>query len=168
MQKGEEEEIAELYRLGLLYDDEYERGSGFSLDRIAREEPVYAVRTRPARPTRRARMARNLELAGLAFSAFGQDEALAGWMASPSPSPLRREFDMAVSLAPLDTPRLTVIYELVDAPAADDFLDSVSEGYGGDAWAILEGGINGTDAVVEAMADGDDGDPWVVLGHDGS
>ena len=43
-------DIAELYRLGLLYQNEYERGEGFSLDDIVREEPMYSVRVVQARP----------------------------------------------------------------------------------------------------------------------
>ncbi|KAK8092052.1 hypothetical protein PG997_002413 [Apiospora hydei] len=42
------ENDADLYRLGLLYDDgagdEENRGAGFSLDAIAHDEPLYAVR----------------------------------------------------------------------------------------------------------------------------
>ena len=180
--EDEAREIDELYRMGLLYDDEYERGEGFSMERIVREEPVYAVRTRPAKRGRQdERAASNVSLeVDLAFSAFGEDEVFAGWSGSGSRD---GEWDVYAAAPPLrhDTPRLTVIYELVDnaaALAADGFLDSVSEvsySVGEDderAWAILDG-CNGANedaasaSVVEVVAD-EDADPWVVLGHDGS
>lgn len=91
----------ELYRLGLLYDNEHERGEGFSLDKIVHEEMVWEVR-----PAKRGRnMKRNgrkdasmnnlnkgvggngqdfcaLELA-LSFAALGEDDALAAWLLKP-------------------------------------------------------------------------------------
>ncbi|KAI4591895.1 hypothetical protein KJ359_012080 [Pestalotiopsis sp. 9143b] len=48
------ESDAELYRLGLLYDDEHVRGPGFSLNAIVHSSPVY-----PVRPARRARKSFN-------------------------------------------------------------------------------------------------------------
>ena len=79
----------ELYRLGLLYDDEHERGSGFNLDAIVHDEPVFHIR-----PTKRGRSRKDkfsTEVAAyaptlpleLSFSAFGQDEALAAFLISP-------------------------------------------------------------------------------------
>lgn len=44
---------AELYQLGILYDDEQLRGAGFTLDSIAHIEPTYEVR--PAKRARRGR-----------------------------------------------------------------------------------------------------------------
>ncbi|PNH76467.1 hypothetical protein VD0001_g1158 [Verticillium dahliae] len=41
-------DVAELYRLGLLYDDDHTRGAGFGLDAIVRDEPVYSITTRAA------------------------------------------------------------------------------------------------------------------------
>lgn len=46
-----DDENRDLYRLGLLYDDEHLRGPGFSLDIIVHPDPVYSVR--PARRTRK-------------------------------------------------------------------------------------------------------------------
>ncbi|KAK3681789.1 hypothetical protein B0T22DRAFT_301916 [Podospora appendiculata] len=42
---------AELYRLGLLYDDPHERGAGFTFDAlpVECERPVYQLRVRPAK-----------------------------------------------------------------------------------------------------------------------
>ncbi|KAK3387749.1 hypothetical protein B0H63DRAFT_470848 [Podospora didyma] len=45
--------IKELYNLGILYDDEHERGAGFSLNTIVRQEPVYRIAFRTPRKTRR-------------------------------------------------------------------------------------------------------------------
>ncbi|KAI0155756.1 hypothetical protein BJ166DRAFT_341008 [Pestalotiopsis sp. NC0098] len=50
------ESDAELYRLGLLYDDEHVRGSGFNLNAIVHPSPVY-----PVRPARRARKSFNAQ-----------------------------------------------------------------------------------------------------------
>ncbi|KAL2123548.1 hypothetical protein VTJ04DRAFT_4003 [Mycothermus thermophilus] len=100
-------QIAELYRLGLLYDDEYERGSGFSFAQLNHDDvPVYSVRVRQMRRARRRhhrdgqRAANRLSQDGdcrderrmdvdnegqewmshLAFSAFGEYEAFRKWL----------------------------------------------------------------------------------------
>ncbi|KAL1843520.1 hypothetical protein VTJ49DRAFT_1113 [Mycothermus thermophilus] len=46
-------ETAELYRLGLLYDNDYERGAGFSLAYLDHGVPAYSLRVRQARRPRR-------------------------------------------------------------------------------------------------------------------
>jgi hypothetical protein len=195
MEEQDAREIAELSRMGLLYDDEHERGEGFSLGQIVREEPLYSVRVSPA--ARRARKQADSVDFGpslavdLAFSAFAEDEALAGWMVSSSsfaPQGIRPEERCTFWQGVVhDTPPLTVIYELADdavsAVSSDDFLESVSVSEVSDcteeeedevAWAIL-GGCNGdkneasaTTAASVVEADEDEVDPWVVLGHDGS
>lgn len=139
VERDEEEEVAELYRLGLLYDDEHERGAGFSLDRIVREEPVYSLSVRRAKRGGREEEKREwaaLSL-GLEFSAFGEDEALAGWLLSRSAHGSGDGVgeDIWAPVIPSretghDNTGLTVIYELADdtvsALSADDFLESVS------------------------------------------
>jgi hypothetical protein len=183
-------EVAELYRMGLLYDDEHERGEGFSMNQIVREEPLYSVRVRPA--ARRARKQAESADFGpslavdLAFSAFAEDEALAGWMVSSSSfasQGLRPEEPCRLWQGVVhDTPRLTVIYELADdtvsAVSSDDFLESVSvselsdctgEGEDDLAWAILDRcDADAATATPMAGAEAEEVDPWVVLGHDGS
>jgi hypothetical protein len=52
------ESDAELYRLGLLYDNEQERGSGFTLDSITHAEPIYDVR--PAKRAKKGRRSTRL------------------------------------------------------------------------------------------------------------
>ncbi|KAH6635798.1 hypothetical protein F5144DRAFT_565461 [Chaetomium tenue] len=190
--RDEQAEVAELYRLGLLYDDEHERGAGFSLDGIVRDEPVYSLRVRPAKRSRRVERRANgggdvlsLSVVDLAFSAFGADEALAGWMLSGSGSgsgsalsgTLGREEHRFGTEAAHDTPRLTVVYELADDAVSamsvdDDLLDSISVSEisfcGGEedemAWAMLDG--NAMPATMDLEAD-KEVDPWVVLGQDG-
>lgn len=142
-------EIDELYRMGLLYDDEHERGEGFSLARLDRREPVYTVRVKPARRARRSPAgddwARDhVSIAvDLAFSTFAEDEALAAWLI-PTSSAVQGQgqggYASAESRAtrPREAaeaaPWLKIIYELDDDAAAtrstataDDFLESVSD-----------------------------------------
>ncbi|KAK3295190.1 uncharacterized protein B0H64DRAFT_394562 [Chaetomium fimeti] len=189
--RDEQAEVAELYRMGLLYDDEHERGEGFSLDGIVRDEPVYSLRVRPAKRARREERAADglsLSAVDLAFSAFGADEAWAGWLLSGSGSgsassdtPALEEPRPWMETAH-DTPRLTVVYELVDdavsaMSADDDFLDSISVSEisfcGGEdrdemAWAMLDGDGNALSATMDVVEANEEVDPWVVLGRDGS
>jgi len=90
---GGDETTAELYRLGLLYDDPHERGDLFNLDAIVRDEPVYGFTV----GTRR-RGGRNGKVKGgrkrwddwsgaglpleleLSFAALEEDERLAALM----------------------------------------------------------------------------------------
>jgi len=191
--RDEQAEVAELYRMGLLYYDEHERGEGFSLQGIVRDEPAYSLRVRPAKRSRRAerRGAISLSAVDLAFSAFGADEALAEWMLSntgpgsgstSSDAPAREEHRPWMEIAH-DTPRLTVVYELADDAVSamsvdDDLLDTISVSEisfcGGDegsemAWAVLDGNDgNATSATMDSVEADEDVDPWVVLGQDGS
>ncbi len=199
LEEADADEVAELYRLGLLYDDEHERGAGFSLAQIVREEPAYSLRVRPAKRGRREGAEGRIGFLSLscavdlAFSAFGEDEALGRWLISgstsgPSHGAVAADEPRQTRTAVHDdTPRLTVIYELADASmsdvSAEDFLDSVSVSrvscYSEEeeedelAWAVLDGCVNGNEgaappvAVVGEEVD-DDVDPWVVLGLDGS
>ncbi|KAK4097626.1 hypothetical protein N658DRAFT_518506 [Parathielavia hyrcaniae] len=176
-------EIAELYRMGLLYDDEHERGEGFSLGQIVLEEPVYPVRVRPAR--RRGREKSFGSGSGpslkvdLAFSALAEDEALARWLVSSCASSfpsfsqsMESERPVSWRVAVHDPPRLAVVYELADdavsALSAGDFLgsgsvsefsDCVAEEQFGQDWAMLdacngmETGASTTAAATIAVAD---------------
>jgi len=176
----EAEEIAELYRLGLLYDDEHERGAGFSMAQIVREAPAYSMRVRERGGGKRGRSGefgfRPLEQ--LAFSVFGEDAALAGWLVDGSMDldgenePRLWNHVVVPAAARDDAPRLTVIYELADDDAvsdvsADDFLGSVSVSdvscSGGKeedvedeemAWAVLDDGCNGIENAALAAGSG--------------
>ncbi|XXG96401.1 hypothetical protein Hte_002683 [Hypoxylon texense] len=62
---------SELYKLGLLYDDEHSRGSHFNLNTIVHSDPVYLVR-----PTKRAKKQRqdtSYLYLDLSFSSLGSD-----------------------------------------------------------------------------------------------
>ncbi|KAI0882009.1 uncharacterized protein GGS22DRAFT_53515 [Annulohypoxylon maeteangense] len=65
---------AELYKLGLLYDDEHVRGSRFSLDTIVHSDPVYSVR--PAKRARKQRQDTSYLHLDLSFASLGSDSDL--------------------------------------------------------------------------------------------
>ncbi|KAK2029171.1 hypothetical protein LX32DRAFT_375614 [Colletotrichum zoysiae] len=80
-------DIAELYRVGLLYDDEHLRGSGFGLETIDRDGPEYTLR-----PAKRARKPKapevseddDLQLAlDLSLAELGHGESFAQFLCSP-------------------------------------------------------------------------------------
>ncbi len=120
-------ELEELYRIGLLYDDEHERGSGFSLDTIVHDEPLFQIR-----PAKRGRgRKRNADDDGpqshapvlpleLSFSALGADEALAAFLTFPAQHelvPEARDRSPSASASSAERkaasqPVLTTIYEL--------------------------------------------------------
>jgi len=113
---------ADLYRLGLLYDDEHERGSGFTFDAIVRNEPLYRLNVRPIKRGRRAAISapsfshrHGLPL-DLSFAAFGDDEAIAQFLISPEESELKYEEDAnetsTASAGEVLRPSMTAIYEL--------------------------------------------------------
>jgi hypothetical protein len=88
-------ETAQLYRMGLLYDDEYTRGSGFTLNTILHDEPEFTIR-----PAKRRRKTARTSAAGtpdfsfpqnglslhLSFAQLHKDEMIAQYLISPSPS----------------------------------------------------------------------------------
>ncbi|EFQ26910.1 hypothetical protein CGRA01v4_07901 [Colletotrichum graminicola] len=80
-------DISELYRVGLLYDDEHLRGSGFGFEAIDRAGPEYTIR-----PAKRARKTRapevshddDLQLAlDLTLAELGHGESFAQFLCSP-------------------------------------------------------------------------------------
>lgn len=174
----------DLYRLGLLYDDEHLRGSGFNLNYIVHPEPVYAVR--PAKRTRKHREAQSeaenpsLELDFRSGSLF-DDIVLARLLApetdelppvSSAPPPYDRGGDVFATRqnAPLD-----VIYEsqecsLPSPPATplaaslpDLVLDEDEEGF-----TLLDDELSESgDEYGMEDASSATGDPWIMLG-DGS
>lgn len=107
---GRADEKAELYRLGLLYDDEHERGSEFTLDTIVHQgDPLWNVNFRVAKQNRGRRrrgsrrtehqvelgLAKGDSLRGqqgrelspldlaLSFAVLSEDEAVAAFLMSP-------------------------------------------------------------------------------------
>ncbi|KAK2017582.1 hypothetical protein LZ32DRAFT_441613 [Colletotrichum eremochloae] len=80
-------DISELYRVGLLYDDEHLRGSGFGFEAIDRDGPEYTVR-----PAKRARKTKareasddaDLQLAlDFSLAELGRGESFAQFLCSP-------------------------------------------------------------------------------------
>lgn len=151
---------AELYRLGLLYDDEHERGSGFNLDAIVHDEPAYTLNMRPAKRGRKRKSdqahgpVRDLPL-NLSFAALGDDEALAHFLISPDEDEIYSAYDTethAFGSTAADTAAapLHIVYELehsIYSPAislydlhsldnrAPDLISDISDE--DDDWALL-------------------------------
>jgi hypothetical protein len=174
---AEANEIAELYRLGLLYDNEYERGEGFSLARIDRAEAAFSVRVRPSK-----------RKSASVFCASPSSQRHSTH-SEPIGSPLKQ---LAHNTSCL---QLEIVHELEADTAAEnpltpaidlfEFLCEVSSSYylGEEeeeseiAWAIIDG-CNGWNedaaraTVQKAMVEREEmkeaADPWVVLDHDGS
>jgi len=187
-------DTADLYRLGLLYDDEHERGSGFDLDTIVHDEPVYKLNVRHAKRGRKPANGfekHHYDVASLpldlSFAALGDDETLARYLISPDEDELLATVStpsasQARRAADSPTPLITVIHELDDdtinvdevssrslhAPRESEFPDLVSDNDNDDEnedWALLK-----DDDDDEEDDDGEGGaapgnpDAWIVLG----
>lgn len=82
----EDDDVRELYRMGLLYDDEHERGSGFTLDAIAHDTastPLYTltVRDRDRDHHRRGKRTQQAQDWDNISADVASDEALAAFLA---------------------------------------------------------------------------------------
>ncbi|KAI1879671.1 hypothetical protein JX265_002625 [Neoarthrinium moseri] len=182
------ENDSDLYRLGLLYDDEHARGSGFDLNAIVHSDPVYAIR--PAKRTRKSRcnqctsggnfdkslwldlpIDEDLSLAELLSAEFGGTSA-----AINEPTPIQ---DRQVDLA-LPTP-LHIIYELTESsthslaarPARRHVLDtdSCSDEEDCDGWNVVPL-LRREDSGLTALTDDSEDNPdaataeaWIMLGE---
>jgi hypothetical protein len=125
---------AALYRLGILYDeDPYARGSGFSINAIARSEPTYSVNYRPLKRGRKAKAGLLRESLGreyalplnLSFSALEDDETIARYLISPddaelSPEDLYATTSLTSRFATCQDSTLRVVYS-VEADASTHF-----------------------------------------------
>ncbi|KAH8898284.1 hypothetical protein GQ53DRAFT_817565 [Thozetella sp. PMI_491] len=169
---------AELYRLGVLYDDEQERGAGFDFDAILRDEPQFSVR-----PAKRGRgrkgkpCASSLEHAPclplhLSFSTLRDDEALAAFLISPEASELAREESPSASpsraserRAASSQPALTTIYEL-EIEHSHDFLSQPNPALSFDDHAATAA-FAVPDLLSDSEYDENDGDDdegaWALL-----
>lgn len=167
---------AELYRLGLLYDDEHERGSGFNLDAIVHDEPAYTLNMRATKRGRKRKsdhahgQARDLPL-NLSFAALGDDEALARFLISPDEEELYTANDTethAFGSTAADTTAtpLQIVYELehsLFSPAislhdlhaldnqAPDLISDISDE--DDDWAFLNQICDDNDAPERGARD---------------
>jgi len=181
---------AELYRLGLLYDNEHERGSGFTLNTIVHNAPVYSIGVRHAR-VKRSRRAKTLGAAepgraelplDLSFTGLADDDAIARYLISPKVDEItvggeeeEKEEEEVTSPASTDTAPLTIIYELDSSTHAPqishcdiEFADSIF--YDGDEngdWAAVLCDDEDEQETVEDGGDDDAApgspDAWIVL-----
>jgi hypothetical protein len=187
------ENDSDLYRLGLLYDDEHARGSGFNLDTIVHSEPIYAVRapkrSRKSYFTERIDNCSCLAL-DLSFSSLGDDQALAQLLAfefdiqcDPADEPAAQgRADDIVPVSTTQSTPLHVIYELFEdsthslalSPPVDVFPDSVSvsegEEDGNNDWDLVPHLERDTsDAGSEVLAAEEDAgaaaEAWIILGE---
>ncbi|ORY63359.1 uncharacterized protein BCR38DRAFT_227095 [Pseudomassariella vexata] len=144
----------DLYRLGILYDDEHARGSGFGLHALAviRTEPVYVVCS-----SKRLRRSRNSQPSigkdeslplDLSFISFGSDAYIARYLVSEHADTFTKslEYDEPVSALRVSRPStpLHINYELLldqdslhslhslptPAPTATDFPDLMFDSEG--------------------------------------
>ncbi|KAI4865236.1 hypothetical protein F4820DRAFT_448173 [Hypoxylon rubiginosum] len=171
---------SELYKLGLLYDDEHTRGSYFNLNTIVHSDPVYLVR-----PTKRAKKQRqdaSYLYLDLSFSSLESDIDVQQFLASDvheipasldnnEPAAQKDHENGVVRKRSYRDATLSVIPELLEnsksslepaAPeAADspDFPDLISdeeeEGCPGD-WALLEKTEVLSTADADVSADAED------------
>lgn len=169
----EDAEVAELYRMGLLYDDEKDRGDGFSLNSIEHEEPVYAIR--PAKRARKNKVRgygldRPLHL-DLSFTDLGGDDAIAQYLlsstAEQSEDGTVQKSEQSRSFAPL-----RVIYELnssqpsfdVDTSQPPDLVSDILSDY--DYFSDSDLDDLPSQREVRDSAATPASDAWIVLGDD--
>ncbi|KAJ9136823.1 hypothetical protein NKR23_g9499 [Pleurostoma richardsiae] len=177
----DDDDDAELYRLGLLYDDEHERGPGFSLDAVVHDEPAYAYSVNFRQQGKRGQK-RKVEEHGtgtdghfelplnLSFSRLADDEAIARFLISPLDEEVvdipggEETQDNSDSTHAVDA-TLKIIYELDDSarfPSAS--LRSYSS-FSSDATIppqCLETQL--PDLISDFSDYGDDGNDWADLG----
>ncbi|KAI1769906.1 hypothetical protein F4818DRAFT_434655 [Hypoxylon cercidicola] len=163
---------SELYKLGLLYDDEHTRGSYFNLNTIVHSDPIYMIR--PTKRAKKQRQASSYLYLDFSFSSLGSDSDVQQFMVPDVheiPSPLhdkpatkKGDEDGATRKRSYRDVALSVIHELPEnskfslesvVSDAADLPDLVSdeeeeEDCLGD-WAILE------EAEVSSTADADVG-----------
>ncbi|TPX12313.1 uncharacterized protein E0L32_006960 [Thyridium curvatum] len=170
----EDADIKELYRMGLLYDDEHQRGSAFSLDAIVHDEPVYTLSIRKGRKGQKRKAVEGIDEAwhtklplDLSFAAFGDDDALAQWLISSSYESAEDQdaWEDYQSATTSDKP-LTIVYELDDLPAPELLADDGNSDECSEDWAMLQ--EENDDGAMTQMEGGvvqatDNPDDWVML-----
>ncbi|KAM5351026.1 hypothetical protein ACJ41O_003749 [Fusarium nematophilum] len=178
---NDDADVAELYRMGLLYDDEQDRGEGFDLNSIEHEQPVYSVR--PAKRSRKTKKSHSFSFneplyLDLSFTDLGGDQTIAQFLSSssspntsddgslPSGGPSSRSF------APL-----RVIYELdgsqpsfdVDTSQPPDLVSDLLSDYDCFSDSDLDDlPSQREEEQVRDSAAAPSSDAWVVLGNDDS
>ncbi|POR32817.1 Uncharacterized protein TPAR_06991 [Tolypocladium paradoxum] len=176
---ADDAQVAELYRLGLLYDEEQDRADdAFDLNSIQHEQPVYSIR--PAKRARKSTKSRGfgaeqpLRL-DLSFSDLGDDAAIAQFL-RPSPHDIETTRDEAIQHAPRPSrqslPPLRVVYELagsrpsfdVDTSQPPDLVTDLLSDY--DCFSDSELDDTPSQQEVHLSADNPPSDAWVMLGDD--
>jgi len=183
---NDDEQVAELYRMGLLYDDSDRRAVGedtvFNLNSIQHEQPVYSIR--PAKRARKGTKAGyNLHL-DLSFSDLGDDTAIAQFFPSNDDNNYHLEAsgDEDIQHSPRQSyPPLRVVYELagsgqppsfdVDTSQPPDLVTDTLSDYD----CFSESDLDDTPSQREMRLSAVDGhshpnaspdETWVVLGDD--
>lgn len=177
---NEDQQIADLYRMGLLYDNDEQTRSGggdsFNLNSIKHDEPLYSIR-----PAKRARKHNKSVKGGfgnhalhldLSFSDLGDDDVIAQYLMAMT----RPETDEAIQHAPHESaesqPPLRVIYELansqpsfdIDTSQPPDLVMDVLSDY--DCFSDNELDDTPSQREVQENADNPPSDAWVILGDD--
>ncbi|KAI5465313.1 hypothetical protein BGZ63DRAFT_373264 [Mariannaea sp. PMI_226] len=180
---NEDAELAELYRMGLLYDDEQDHAEAvnFNLNSIKHQEPLYSIR--PAKRSRKSKsQRRHSELdqplyLDLSFTDLGNDHTIAQFLSPDDLSsqseaveddePALREPSSARAFAPL-----RVIYELdgsqpdidVDTSQPPDLVVDLLSDY--DYFSDSDLDDLPLQREVRDSAATPGSEPWVVLGGD--
>lgn len=173
---GDDAEVADLYRIGLLYDED-EGNKTLDFNSIRRDEPAYTIR--PAKRARRsgnsqAYISRPLNL-DLSFADLGDDDAIARYLDASSastPSEITAVHDAAIQHLAAQrsnsgSPPLRVIYELdslqpsfdVETSQPPDLMDDSLSDYDCFSDIELEEGTSRQREVRESGA----AEAWVML-----
>ena len=165
---SDDAQVAELYRTGLLYDDDKDLTEPLTLNSIRHEGPLYSIRS--AKP--RARKARGLgpdrlDL-DLSFADLGEDDEIARYLSASSPT--KGPIQHAAPSSPHASAPLRVIYELagsgpsfdVDTSQPPDLVVDDLSDYDYFTDSDLD---TPSQRELRDPADAAPSDAWVVLGH---
>lgn len=165
---NDDAQVAELYRMGLLYDEADKKNSdaAFDLNDIRHDEPVYSIR-----PARRGRKAKTVGFDGalpldLSFADLAQDDELAQFFTTNPHTPTSSQEDIPPRT---ESAPLRVIYELstqspsfdVDTSQPPDLMDD--EDY--DCFSDFELDDE-SPSQREIHSPHEASGPWVLLGDD--
>jgi hypothetical protein len=164
----EDAQVADLYRMGLLYDDdERDRAEALNLNSIRHDEALYTIR--PAKRARRNKSRRNEPLhLNLSFADLGNDHSLAQYLSSPVselPADASERCDQ-------DDVPIRVIYEIatstpsydVDTSQPPDLVDDNLSDY--DYLSETELDDTPSQQEVYDTAANPPTDAWIMLGDD--
>lgn len=157
--EDEDPEVAELYRLGLLYDDEHVRGAGFGFHAIARGEQAYTMTTRPARRRRAQQEVTTKIPLDWTFSGLEDDDEVARYLSRPEEEAPRRGYRTIWREAPRVEEKGEEGKEMQRSVHSDGTWDGDEDDER--EWAVLSARGHETAIVEDATG------AWVVLG-DGS